>query len=318
MPAPDHTGGCAEQARAIADPVEMIDLAGGKGMLMPIDVATATSAPARLQETSWTDKDVLLYHLGIGAGSPATDHAELRYTYEGDLQVLPSFVTVLGSGLRISGGLPGIDVDLKSVLHGGQEIIVHRPLPPEGTVTQTGRVRAVYDKGKAAVVILEGSGTLPDGTELFTARNEIFIRGEGGFGGDRGPATSYPVPDREPDHTIDRTTRADQALLYRLCGDRNPLHADPDFAKAAGFDAPILHGLCSYGLVLKAVVDTCLDGDATRVRRYRTKFAGVFFPGETMRIHAWQDGDNRLLLRATARERDNAAVLSDCLVEYDA
>jgi len=285
---------------------------------MPIDVATALAANPSRHEASWTAKDVMLYHLGIGAGTPATDRAELRYTYEDDLQVLPSFVTVIGGG-AIGGGLsslPGIDVDLKSVLHGGQEIVVHRPLPARGTIVQSGRVRAVYDKGRAAVIVLEGSGTLADGTELYTSLNEIFVRGEGGFGGDRGPATAYPVPDREPDLTVERATRGDQALLYRLSGDWNPLHADPDFAKAAGFDAPILHGLCSYGLVLKAVVDSCLDGDATRVRRYRTRFAGIFFPGETMRVRIWQDGDTRLLVRATAAQRDDAAVLSDCLVDY--
>jgi acyl dehydratase len=285
---------------------------------MPIDVATALAANPSRHEASWTAKDVMLYHLGIGAGTPATDQAELRYTYENDLQVLPSFVTVIGGG-AVGGGLsslPGIDVDLKSVLHGGQEIVVHRPLPARGTIVQSGRVRAVYDKGRAAVLVLEGSGTLADGTELYTSLNEIFVRGEGGFGGDRGPATAYPVPDREPDLTVARATRPDQALLYRLSGDWNPLHADPDFAKAAGFDAPILHGLCSYGLVLKAVVDSCLDGDATRVRRYRTRFAGIFFPGETMRVRIWQDGDTRLLVRATAAQRDDAAVLSDCLVEY--
>jgi acyl dehydratase len=295
-----RSGGCAE----------------GKVSSMHLDVATALTAPAYRQQTSWDDKDVLLYHLGIGAGSAPTD---LRYTYENDLQVLPSFVTVIGGGMP-GGGLssrPGFDVDLASILHGSQEIVVHQPLPAYGSVVQSGRVSAVYDKGKAAVVVLEGSGTFPDGTELYTSRNELFVRGEGGFGGDRGPATNIAFPDREPDHTVEKTTRADQALIYRLSGDRNPLHADPDFAKAAGFDAPILHGLCSYGLVLKAVVDACLHGDATRIRRYRTKFAGVLFPGETIRVRVWQDGGgSRFLLRATAIDRHDAPVLSDGLVEY--
>jgi acyl dehydratase len=285
---------------------------------MPIDVATALAADPSRHEASWSAKDVVLYHLGIGAGTPAGDRAELRYTYEGNLQVLPSFLTVIGGGALVGGlsSLPGVDVDLKSVLHGGQEIVVHRPLPVQATITTSSRVRAVYDKGRAAVIVLEGSGTLADGTELYTSLHEIFVRGEGGFGGDRGASVAYPVPDGPPDVTAERPTRADQALLYRLSGDWNPLHADPEFAKAAGFDAPILHGLCSYGLVLKAVVDACLDGDAARVRRYRTRFAGVFFPGETMRIRVWRDGDARLLVRATAAERGDAAVLSDCLVEY--
>jgi hypothetical protein len=154
---------------------------------MPIDVATALAADPSRHEASWSAKDVVLYHLGIGAGTPAGDRAELRYTYEGNLQVLPSFLTVIGGGALVGGlsSLPGVDVDLKSVLHGGQEIVVHRPLPVQATITTSSRVRAVYDKGRAAVIVLEGSGTLADGTELYTSLHEIFVRGEGGFGGDR-------------------------------------------------------------------------------------------------------------------------------------
>ncbi|UGQ13999.1 3-alpha,7-alpha,12-alpha-trihydroxy-5-beta-cholest-24-enoyl-CoA hydratase [Yinghuangia sp. ASG 101] len=284
---------------------------------MPIDAAAATGAAPNEGRISWTHKDVILYHLGLGAGRPPTDADELRYTYEKNLHVLPTFATVLG--FKGGGGLdalPGIDIDLRAVLHGGQEVVVHHPLPPEADgVRVLSRVSDVWDKGKAAVIVLESSASLPDGTRLFDSRSEIFVRGEGGFGGERGPATRIDPPERDADHTVEVATRPDQALLYRLSGDWNPLHADPDFAKAAGFDTPILHGLCSYGLTLKAVVDTVLGGDVARVRRYRTKFAGVFFPGETMRVRVWDEGGT-LYVRTSSVERDDAVVLADTVVDY--
>jgi acyl dehydratase len=279
---------------------------------MPIDVTKATAAEPRRAELAWTHKDVLLYHLGIGAG--ADDH---RYTFESPaLQVLPSFATVAGGALAAAGGLsmPGIDVDLATVLHGGQRIDVARPLPVHGEAVQSSRIAAVYDKGKAAVIILRSEVTDADGP-LWTSDTQIFVRGEGGFGGERGPSARTETPDRGPDRTALRTTREDQALLYRLSGDWNPLHADPEFAKRAGFDRPILHGLCSYGIVLKAVVDTLLGGDAARVRGYTTRFAGIFFPGETLRIRMWS-GQGRIQVSATAVERDDAPVLSDTVVEH--
>ncbi|MEU9498104.1 MaoC/PaaZ C-terminal domain-containing protein [Streptomyces sp. NPDC048196] len=291
---------------------------------MPIDVAKATSAEPRTTELAWDHKDVQLYHLGIGAGAAtpekpqaATDPDELRYTLESALHVLPSFATVAGGGMALAGGLsaPGIDVDLAAVLHGGQTVTVHRPLPVRGRATQTSSVPAVYDKGKAAVIVLRSEIADDDGP-LWTCDTQIFVRGEGGFGGDRGPATRLELPDRAPDLTTERQIRADQALLYRLSGDWNPLHADPEFAKLAGFDRPILHGLCTYGVTLKAVVDTLLDGDVSRVRSYRTRFAGVVFPGETLRIRLWREA-GRIQASVTAPERDDAAVLADTVVEHD-
>lgn len=290
---------------------------------MPIDVAKATSAEPRTTELAWDHKDVQLYHLGIGAGAAtpekpqaATDPDELRYTLESALHVLPSFATVAGGGMALAGGLsaPGIDVDLAAVLHGGQTVTVHRPLPVRGRATQTSTVPAVYDKGKAAVIVLRSEITDADGP-LWTCDTEIFVRGEGGFGGDRGPSARLELPDRAPDLTIERQIRADQALLYRLSGDWNPLHADPEFAKLAGFDRPILHGLCTYGVTLKAVVDTLLDGDVSRVRSYRTRFAGVVFPGETLCIRLWRE-PGRIQVSVTAPERDEAAVLADTVVEH--
>ncbi|GAA2235926.1 MaoC/PaaZ C-terminal domain-containing protein [Streptomyces nogalater] len=284
---------------------------------MPIDAARALAAEPRTGEITWDHKDVQLYHLGIGAGRPATDPDELRYTLEPRLHVLPSFATVAGNGSPgVIGGLsmPGIDVDLARVLHGGQSIEVHRPIPVRGTATATGRIAAVYDKGTAAVLVMRTEVADADGP-LWTGDARIFVRGEGGWGGDRGPAGRLHPPAGVPARTVERPLREDQALLYRLSGDWNPLHADPDFARRAGFDRPILHGLCTYGMTLKAVVDTLLDGDVTRVRGYSARFAGVVFPGETLRIRMWRE-EGRVRVEAGAVDRDDAPVLADTVVEH--
>ncbi|MYW64547.1 3-alpha,7-alpha,12-alpha-trihydroxy-5-beta-cholest-24-enoyl-CoA hydratase [Streptomyces sp. SID8379] len=283
---------------------------------MPIDAAKAVAAEPRSAEITWDHKDIQLYHLGLGAGIPATDPDELRYTLESKLHVLPSFATVAGAGMGVVGGLssPGIDVNLAHVLHGSQSIELHRPIPVKGSATTTSRVAAVYDKTKAAVLVLRTEVTDEEGP-LWTSDAQIFVRGEGGFGGERGPSERLEVPAREPDRTVDRPIREDQALLYRLSGDWNPLHADPEFAKLAGFDKPILHGLCSYGMTLKTVVDTCLGGDVSRITRYGTRFAGVVFPGETLRVRMWQ-GPGRIQVTVSAVERDEAPVLADTVIDH--
>ncbi|WP_405493405.1 MaoC/PaaZ C-terminal domain-containing protein [Streptomyces sp. NBC_00096] len=289
---------------------------------MPIDAAKALAAEPRQGNIVWDHKDIQLYHLGLGAGtSPnnpgaATDPDELRYTLESKLHVLPSFATVAGAGMAMMGGLaaPGIEVNLAAVLHGGQSIELHRPIPVKGQAASTAKVAAIYDKGKAAVIVLRTEVADADGP-LWTSDAQIFVRGEGGFGGDRGPSVRAEQPERAPDRVEERKIREEQALLYRLSGDWNPLHADPEFAKLAGFDQPILHGLCSYGMTLKAVVDTVLDGDVSRVRAYRTRFAGIVFPGETLRIRMWQE-PGRVLVSVTAADRDDAPVLADTVVEH--
>ncbi|MGW0395183.1 MaoC/PaaZ C-terminal domain-containing protein [Streptomyces sp. NPDC003042] len=283
---------------------------------MPIDAAKALAADPRRGDIGWDHKDIQLYHLGLGAGRPATDPDELRYTLESKLHVLPSFATVAGAGMAMLGGLsaPGIDVNLAAVLHGGHSIELHRPIPVKGQAVSTSKVAAVYDKGKAAVIVLRSEVADADGP-LWTSDAQLFVRGEGGFGGERGPSVTSDLPARAPDRTEERRIREEQALLYRLSGDWNPLHADPEFAKLAGFDRPILHGLCSYGMTLKAVVDTALGGDVSRVRAYRTRFAGIVFPGETLRIRMWQE-PGRVLASVTAVERDDAPVLADTVVEH--
>jgi acyl dehydratase len=287
---------------------------------MPIDLDKALNADPTTREVTWSPRDVLLYHLSLGAGRHADVAAELPYTYERDLQVLPTFAMVAGQGL--SGGddaapardLPGIDLDLRTILHAGQALTVHQPLPAAGRATVTSRVVHVWDKGKAAVVELESAASDPDGTPLWTTTTQIWARGAGGFGGRPGPETPQTAAERDPDHVLDTPTTPGQALLYRLNGDLNPLHADPGFAQAAGFDRPILHGLASYGVVAKALVDSVLDGDASRLKGLSVRFAGPIFPGQTIRTVVWRDGD-RLTLASTCPERDNAPVLSHATAE---
>lgn len=284
---------------------------------MPIDVAEAISAPPVSHELAWDHKDVQLYHLGIGAGADPTGARELRYTLEDRLHVLPGFATVAGGRLTLLDalGIPGVQVDLTAVLHGGERVEAHRPIPVSGRAVQTTRIVDVHDKGKAALILVR-SETVDDDGPLWSRDSQIYVRGEGGFGGTRGPSARPGAPEREPDLTVDCPTRPDQALLYRLSGDWNPLHADPGFAALAGFDRPILHGLCSYGIALKAVADRVLDGDVGRIRTYATRFAGVVFPGETLRVNVWKEkGSTRLT--ATAVERGQAPVLTDTVVEHD-
>lgn len=218
--------------------------------------------------------------------------------------------------MALAGGLsaPGIEVDLAAVLHGGQTVTVHRPVPVRGRGVQTSSVPAVYDKGKAAVIVLRSEVADDDGP-LWTCDTQIFVRGEGGFGGDRGPSARLELPERAPDLHTERRIREDQALLYRLSGDWNPLHADPEFAALAGFDRPILHGLCTYGVTLKAVVDTVLGGEVSRVTSYTTRFAGVVFPGETLRLRMWR-APGRVQVSVTAADRDDAPVLADTVVTH--
>ena len=280
---------------------------------MPIDPSKALGHEFDPATGSWSQDDVILYHLGVGAGVPATDPNELQYTYEKDLKVLPSFgvIPVFGA-IGSIGNTPGLDFNLAMLLHGEQDITLHRPIPANAEIESRGRVAELWDKGKACLAVIEMDTSEKGGEKLFTNRFSLFLRGEGGFGGEAGPKAGNAAPDRAPDGQCERTLLPQQALLYRLSGDKNPLHADPDFAKMGGFDKPIIHGLCSYGIVCKAVVDEALGGDVTKVARYQARFAGVGFPGETYQISWWNEGD-KVLVSANSKER-GAPVISNAAV----
>lgn len=280
---------------------------------MPIDLDVALGAELDPVEFSWSSSDVQLYHLALGTGADPMDARELRYLTDGTPQVLPTFSSVAASfhmtePPKVS--FPGIEIELSRVLHASEAVHVPGPLPPSGSARAVTRITDIWDKGKAAVILNETTVTDPDGALLWTTKRSIFARGEGGFGGERGPSTSVAGFDRVPDVEIDIPVLPQQALLYRMCGDRNPLHSDPEFASAAGFPRPILHGLCTYGMTCKALVDAVLDGDAAAVGSFGARFAGVVFPGETIRVSVWRDG-GRYVGVVTAPVRDGVAVLSD-------
>lgn len=285
---------------------------------MPIDVDKVVGAELATTPFSWDEADVILYNLAVGAGDPPDDPAELKYVYEGDLSVAPGFGTIPPFSAMMSVvGVEGAEISLAQILHGSQELVVHRPIPTSGTVSQTGRITDVFDRGKGALIMVEVISVLErSGETLLTNRSGVYVRGEGGFGGERGPGGGDEAPGREPDHVVETATLPQQALLYRIAsGDRNPLHADPGFAAFAGFERPILHGLCTYGIVARAVVETALGGEPEQLAGFRARFTGHVFPGETLLTRIWDEGD-RLVLETVTAER-NTTVLSNASVTAD-
>ena len=279
---------------------------------MPIDLDVALGAEFAGVEFDWTATDVQLYNLALGAGADPMDSRELSYAIDHKPQVLPTFGCVAATFHQVEPptvSWPGVEIDLAKILHASERVSVPAPLPASGSARAISRIVHVWDKGKAAVVVLETSVTGEDGTLLWTQHRSIFARGEGGFGGERGPAMSDSTPERSPDVEVEIPVLPQQALLYRLCGDRNPLHSDPQFAAAAGFPRPILHGLCSYGMTCKAVVDAVFDSDVSAVGSFGARFAGVAYPGETLKVGIWKE-DGRLLARVVAPGRHDAVVLS--------
>ena len=278
---------------------------------MPIDVGKAVGSELPGPDFSWSEDDIILYNLGVGAGNPSTNPFELKYTYEAELCAVPTFGTIPPFDIMMGIGMAdGLDIDLTQVLHGDQTMTVHAPIPTSGTVSQSARIVSIFDKGKGALIVMEAVSVLETtGETLFTNRTGLFVRGEGGFGGESGPSGSDPIPERQPDHLATSETLPQQALLYRLAsGDKNPLHADPEFAALAGFERPILHGLCTYGIVCKAVVEAALGGKPDRVRRYHARFTGHVYPGETLVTRIWVEGDGLLVATETLERRTKVLV----------
>lgn len=289
-----------------------------------IDPAVALAAPPRERAVRWTDRDVLLYHLGLGLGrADPTDPEVLGYVTEGpNLRVLPTFGVLLpqlGATEPLRYDYPGVDVDPTTVLHGFQQVHVPAPLPAEGAGTSSARIAEVWDKGSAAVLVEESQIRAADGRLLVAARSGLFVRGAGGFGGPRGCTSPVPVPAgcRRPDVELLLPTDPAQALLYRLCGDLNPLHSDPEYAARAGFSRPILHGLCTYGMACAALVRTLCGDDPGAVRSFGARLTGVVYPGETLRLRAWVDGD-RVAAAVAVADRDDVPVLDDVFLERGA
>ena len=267
---------------------------------MPLD-HSLVGVPGEPQERSWTSKDALLYAIGVGAGL-GDPLEELEFTTENTegvrQQVLPTYAVLLAQA-RTSRSLG--DFDRAMLVHAEQAFELHRPLPVEGTVRTVATVTGIYDKGSGALVASENVAVdAATGAKLVTSRSGAFIRGEGGFGGERGPSGRWQRPERPPDHQVVQPTRPEQALLYRLSGDRNPLHADPKFAARGGFSRPILHGLCTYGFTGRALLHTLCGSDPARFGSMSGRFSRPVLPGDTLVVSIWrEDGDSALFQTAT-------------------
>ena len=240
-------------------------------------------------EFSWSVDDVLLYALAVGAGQD-DPLGELAFTTDNTdglaPAVLPTFAAIITRGSRIPLG----DFDPALLVHAEQGVRLHAPLPVEGRATTTSTVTGVFDKGGGALVRTEAEAIdAATGQPLATTVQSVFIRGEGGFGGPRGSSGAPPPPDTHPDHIVGYTTAPGQALLYRLTGDRNPLHTDPTFARRGGFDRPILHGMCTYGFTARALLATVCDGDPARFRGMDARFTRPVLPGAELTVSIWRD-----------------------------
>jgi acyl dehydratase len=277
---------------------------------MPLnpDAVGTTSEPA---EFSWTSKDALLYAVSLGAGQD-----ELAFSTENtagvDQQVLPTFPVVLGAGgVGLMNAIGSFNMAL--MVHGQQAVTLHRPIPPAGTATVTSKVADMFDKGKAAVVVMVSDVEM-DGAPLYSTRSSMFIRGEGGWGGDRGPSgPQNEPPEREPDKTITYQTSPDQAFLYRLNGDRNPLHTDPSFAAAGGFDRPILHGLCTYGFTGRGLLHLLCASDPAKFHHIEGRFASPVLPGEALTVKAWETAPGEAVFTTSVGDR---VVIDQGLLKY--
>ena len=277
------------------------------------DVEEALAQTSEPQPGGYTDRDSLLYAVAIGMGRDPLDPRELEYVCETvGSRVVPTAATVLSRANRPSNAGMSLvaKMNFALMLHGEQRLAVHQPLPPAAETLVSGRTTGVYDKGqgKGALVTNETNVTLADGSPLFTLGSTLFFRGDGGFGGrSEGAPVPHPLPERAPDAVCEMPGRADQAMVYALCGDRNPLHRDPEFARRAGFDRPILHGLCSYGIACHAVLKTMLDYDQTRVTGFDVRFSSPVYPGETQVVEMWQD-DDVISFRVRIKERDVVSI----------
>lgn len=257
---------------------------------------------------SYTQKDTILYALGIGCGMDPVNEAELQYVYEDGLKAFPSMAHVLGyPGFWLKDVDPAVGVDWRRLLHGEQTMKLEAPIPPEGSVVGRTRFLGIYDKGAGRDAVLVTQRDIEDaasGKHLGHVTSTLLLRGAGGFGGPAAPASTLKsVPETQPDVTIDLPISPQAALIYRLSGDTNPLHASPKVAKIAGFDRPILHGLCTLGVATRAVVQAS-GGDPAKLREFGARFSSPVFPGETIRTEVWRDGKGGGSFRCKVLERD--------------
>lgn len=259
---------------------------------------------------AYTARDTMLYAMGVGFGANPLDPNELRYVYEKELVAVPTMASVLASPGFWMRDRKELGIDFLKLVHGEQSVTIHSPLPVAATLVGESRVTRIVDKGEGKGAVVHVEKTLTDeatGTCHATVEMVLFLRGDGGFsakgGGDEPAPAPASMPDAKPDFSVELPTRADAAVLYRLSGDTNPLHIDPQVAAKAGFDKPILHGLATYGNACRGVIAQACDWDATRLRSIRARLTSPVFPGETLVLDGWRSGAQELAFRASVKER---------------
>ena len=270
---------------------------------MPINYDEIMSLKSENIEISYTDKDSILYGLGVGLGNDPMDIDELKYVYENGQIALPSMATNFQyhSSLLMSAKL-----NFVMVVHGEQKLSIINPIPVSGDFLADMKVLNCFDKGasKGAIIDVETTVKLKsDGAEICKLISTTFARGDGGFDGPESPPQEIFEPEGSPDIVDEITTKPDQALIFRLSGDYNPLHSDPNFAKAAGFPKPILHGLCTYGVACRSIVKTACDNDVKKLKSFNCRFSSPVFPGETIVTEMWKNG-NDINFQSKVKERD--------------
>ncbi|HEY5922270.1 MAG TPA: SDR family NAD(P)-dependent oxidoreductase [Kofleriaceae bacterium] len=315
----EHPGSVAESMQPIMQNVEAGPSKGGN-QFIDVDAALGYTYPE--QQWTYDTRDVSLYALGVGAAKDPTNETDLALVYEMSgkgMRVLPSFgvvpaITMVFDQAKRGITAPGLSFGLDRVLHGEQYTEVLRPLPTTGKLSTKAKIKDIFDKGKNALVVTEFTTYDENGDVLIKNELTTFVRGAGGWGGERGPSADINVPpDRAPDKVVEDKTSENQALLYRLSGDWNPLHADPGFAKAFGFAKPILHGLCSFGFATRAAAQLAPDGDPRYIKSIKARFASTVLPGETLVTELWKEG-GKVIFRTKIKERGEVCI-SNAAVE---
>ncbi len=277
---------------------------------MPLNAEKVLTLDLPPIEHTYGPRDCILYALGIGLGQDPMDERQLAFVYEKNLQVLPTFAVVLGYS-AYSFRRPDLGITWSHVVHGEHGLKLHKPIPTQGTVLGKVRILGIVDKGEGRGALIYSERRITDkasGELLVTITQTTFCRADGGFGGPtRDTQAPHPIPERAPDHICDLPTRPETALIYRLSGDINPLHADPEFAKAAGFPRPVLHGLATFGIVGHAILQTVCDYDPARLSAISVRFSAPVYPGETIRTEIWRGGP-MVSFRARVIERDVIAI----------
>lgn len=278
---------------------------------MPIDPKQALGAKLAPSEFSWNEDKLILYALGVGIGtgvSQVDPKKVLQYTYENALKALPTYgVIPMFSAVGGMFGIPGLSFNPMMLVHGEQYMeLLDGPLPTSADVVTEGVVSGLFDKGKNALATFDFvTRDRATGRPLLKNVMSTMLRGEGGFGGDaKAPEPGNNPPERAPDAVVEHVTTTSQAILYRLSGDKNPLHIDPNFAAMGGFPVPILHGLCTMGFLGRAVIEACLDDEPERMRSISVRFSKPVFPGETIVSQLWKVSDKEIICKARVKERD--------------